>query len=110
MQFETASPAKTTSPPFRGPLAEVLAMAWKNAQDPTDVRSMMFAMAELARGTPRPPPLLGATEDGHLIDWKDEDGNDQHLDIGKMQSFMRTIRKHAEKQNTEADISRHSET
>lgn len=89
----SAERAAVTTPPFRGPLAEVLAMAWERARDRTQARSVFAALVELARSSDIPTPLREATEDGEEVKWLDDEGEIRVFNIRDMLSRMRTINK-----------------
>ncbi|BCF87062.1 hypothetical protein PPGU16_01290 [Paraburkholderia largidicola] len=89
-EHETHNTANVViAPRFRGPLAEVLTIAWERARDRSSARSILAALVELARRSPVPSPLTEALDNGQEVKWEDDDGNLHVFGIAEMRSRMR---------------------
>ncbi len=88
--IDPSSPTVSARPPrsFRGPLAHVLGMAYKRAEDWSDYRSVFAALQTLARQKEPPSPLCGCDEGA--VKWLDEESNEvKFFEPENMQSRMR---------------------
>lgn len=63
--------AATEKPKFRGPLAEVLSLAWENAHDKTSAHSVLAALCKLAAQQDPPIPLLRLAGT-NTVEWADD--------------------------------------
>lgn len=73
---ESTESTKPKSPKFRGPLAEVLKLAWSNASDKLDSASVFEAFKKLARSKEPPDPLLRYSREDDAVVWVDYEGDD----------------------------------